>query len=55
MKPDAETAFAALLERHAGILADAPSLNDRRHHAAKKQLGSNVHYNMLRKITGRAS
>lgn len=53
MKPDAEVAFAALLERHAGILADAPSLNDRRHHAAKKQLGSNVHYNELRRITGR--
>lgn len=51
----AEGAFAALLTRHADIVADAPSLDDRRHHAAKAQLASNVHYRALRRMTGRGA
>ncbi|WP_237216920.1 SLATT domain-containing protein [Falsiroseomonas oryziterrae] len=49
----AEEVFARLLARHAEILAEAPGLNDRRHHAAKDQLFSNAQYRDLRRLTGR--
>jgi hypothetical protein len=55
MREGAEQAFAELLRRHAEMLADAPGLNDRRHHAAKAQLASNVHYRELRALTGRSA
>lgn len=54
-RDDAEDVLAKLLVRHAEILAEAPGLNDRRHHTAKRQLASNVHYKELRTRTGRSA